>query len=312
MDVLLANEITPSMIVSNNAPERLSDQVEWDADGPSSNGWPAGSVVTRTSTRRVYRAVYDVPKDADPPEENIANAQLPYWIDKGPMNKWGLFDGQVQTQTVGPEDEDLVIVLKPGPISNVWLGNLSLVNSVQVTLKDKTGGSVVYDQEHDMYEPVTTYWDWWFGPFKFATDVLFTGIPAYRSGELTITIKTGSTASVGMAAIGKTERLGCTLWDPETDFRNYAARQLDQTWGPSEGTGGVVTRDQRYSVIVEPEDAPRVSRFMDKAMRRPAVWIPHGHPKFEGIRGFGQAVGSRMRYPDPSHVNLSLEIRGFI
>lgn len=312
MDVLLANEITPSMIVSNNAPERLSGQVEWDADGPSSNGWPAGSVVTRTSTRRVYRAAYDVPKDADPPEENIATAQLPYWVDTGPMNQWGLFDGQVKTQTVGPQDENLEIVLKPGPISDVWLGNLTLVNSVQVTLKDKTGGSVVYDQEHDMYEPVTTYWDWWFGPFKFATDVLFTGIPAYRNGELTITIKTASTASVGMAAIGKTERLGYTLWDPETDFRNYSARQLDQTWGPSEGTGGVVTRDQRYSVVVKPEDAPRVARFMNSAMRRPAVWIPHGDPEFEGIRGFGQAVGSRMRYPASSYVSLSLEIRGFI
>lgn len=307
MDVLLANEITPEMVVSNNAPERLAGQVEW-----SDQSWPAGSIVTRTATRRVYRAVYDVPSGGVPPEENIAVAQLPYWIDTGPMNQGGLFDGQVGTQTVGPEGDDLVIVLRPGVVTDVWLGNLSLANSVQVTLLDKPDGSIVYDREISMYEPVTNYWDWWFAPFSFATDVIFGGIPAYRNGELTITLKTGSAARIGMAAIGKTERLGCTLWDPETDHRNYSARQLDNTWGPSEGTGGVVTRDQRYTVIVEPEEAPRVSRFMDRAMRRPAVWIPHGHPKFEGIRGFGQAVGSRMRYPGPSHVQLSLDIRGFI
>src|SRR5690606_20706140 len=100
-------------------------------------------------------------------------AQLPYWTDIGPMNQWGLFDGQVRTQTVGPEDENLVIVLRPGIVTDVWLGNLSLVSSVQVTLLDKPGGVIVYDREHAMYQPVTTYWDWWFAPFSFFADVLF-------------------------------------------------------------------------------------------------------------------------------------------
>lgn len=306
MDVLLANEITNGMIVSNNAPERLPGEVEW-----SDQAWSAGDIVTRAETRRVYRAVYDVPAGGVPPEENIAAAQLPFWQDLRPMNQWGAFDGQVRTQTVGPEG-DLIITLMPGAVTDVWLGNLSFANSVQVILKDKAGGDVVYDEEKAMYQPVTNYWDWWFGPFSFNTDAFFNNIPAYLNGELTIIIKTNSAASVGMIAIGRTERLGRTLWDPETDHRNYSARQLDNTWGPTEGTGGVVTRDQRYSVLVDPDEAPRVSRFMDKAMRRPAVWVPHGDPKFEGIRGFGQAVSSRMRYPNNAYVLLSLDIRGFI
>lgn len=307
MDVLLANEITPAMLVSTNAPERLPDQVEW-----SNQAWPAGSAVTRTQTRRVYRAAYDVPAGGAPPDENIATAKLPYWIDIGPMNQWALFDGRVGTQTVGPLGDDLQIVLAPGVITNIWVGNISLVNSVEITVRNKPGGVIVYERESSLARPVTTYWDWWFAPLNLATDVMFSEIPAYRNCEVTLTFRTISPARIGMAAFGKSERLGKTLWDPETNHRNYSARQLDQQWGPSEGTGGVVTRDQSYTVIVDPDDAPRVSRFMERAMRLPAVYLPHGHPKFEGIRGFGQAVDSRMRYPNPAIVQLSMTIRGFI
>lgn len=306
MDVLLATDITPAMLVSTNAPERLPGEVEW-----SNQAWPAGSLVTRTATRRVYRAVYSVPSGGVPPEENMAAAMLPYWQDLRPMNQWSMFDGRIGTQTVGPSG-DLIVVLTPGVVTDLWLGNLDNATGVHVVVKDKPGGTVVYDETRESYQPVTSWWDWWFGPFDLSSDAMFSGIPAYRGCEVTITIQSGGTASVGMAALGATERLGCTLWDPETDYRNYAARQLDQNWGPSEGTGGTVTRDQNYTVIVKPDDAPRVSRFMENAMRRPAVWLPHGDPKFEGIRGFGQAVDSRMRYPGPSIVQLSISTRGFI
>lgn len=307
MNVLLANEITPDMLVSSNAPVRLPGEVEW-----SDQAWTAGDLVTRTSTRRVYRAAYDVPAGKAPPEENIATAQLPYWQDLRPMNQWAMFDGMVQTQTVGPENEDLEVVIEPGAVNDVWLGGLVYANSAQVTVLNKPGGDVVYDQEKVLYKPVTTFWDWWFAPFSLSGDTMFAGIPAYTRSVVTIRVKTDATARIGMAAIGSAENLGYTLWDPETNYRNYSARQLDQKWGPSEGTGGVVTRDQNYIVSVRPDDAPRVSSFMDSAMRRPAVWLPHGDPKFEGIRGFGQAVDARMRYPNSAIVELSLHIRGFI
>lgn len=62
MDVLLSNEVT---IVSTNAPERRPGEVEW-----TNAAWPAGSIVTRSDTQRVYRAAYDVPSGGVPPEEN--------------------------------------------------------------------------------------------------------------------------------------------------------------------------------------------------------------------------------------------------
>lgn len=306
MNVLISNEITPEMLVSSNAPVRLPGETEW-----SNQAWSAGDLVTRTETKRVYRAVYDVPAGGVPPEENIAVAQLPYWQDFRPMNQWAMFDGRVSTQTIGPNG-DLVVVLTPGVITDLWLGNISNATGVHVVVKDAPGGSVIYDSRRETYEPVTSWWAWWFGPFNIAKDSMFTGIPAYRNSEVTITIESGGVAALGMAALGITENLGHTLWDPETDYRNYSARQLDSTWGPSEGTGGVVTKDQNYLVLVDPDDAPRVSRFMHDAMRRPAVWIPHGDPKFEGIRGFGQAVDSRMRYPNAAWVELSISTRGFI
>src|SRR5690606_5071747 len=128
----------------------------------------------------------------------------------------------------------------------------------------------------------------------------------------TLTIESGGDMAIGMAVLGNITRLGCTQWEPEADFRNYSARTQDTTRGPTGGTGGVVTRDVTYSVIVEPEDGPRVTRLLEQAMGRPGVWLPHGDPKFEGIRVFGQAISARLTYPGPGRCILQLTIRGFI
>lgn len=308
MNVLLATDITSAMLVSSNAPVRVDGQAEWDAIA-----YPAGATVTRASTRRVYKSAYAVPVDFLPPEEDIVVSQLPYWVDAGPMNQWGMFDGQVRTQTVGPEG-DLIVVLAPGVVTDLWIGNLANATSVHVVIRDKPGGVIIYNEYRELFRPVTTFWDWWFAPFVLAGDATFTGIPAYRNCEITITVSAGAggNASVGMVAVGKVENLGYTEYDAEVTLRNYAARQLDQRWGPTEGTGGIVTRDPTFTIVIEPEDAPRVTRFMETAMRRPGVWIPNGDPEYEGIRGFGQAVDARISYPNHGEVLLFLTIRGFI
>lgn len=308
MDVLLANEITPEMVVSTNAPERRPGEVEW-----SNQAWPAGSVVTRTATQRVYRAAFDVPTGGVAPEENIAVAQLPYWVDSGPMNRQAMFDKVVKSQTVGPTGSDLVVVLKPGAITDVWLGNLTGATSASVLVKSKTGGAVIYDETRGLQKPVTNYWDWWFGPFEFDSEKPFSGIPAYRNSEVTITVSAGEsgTASIGMAALGKTENLGCTEWNVNASFQRYTPRQNSQLWGPAQ-QGGEITKDVTYRVFVKPDDAPRVDRFTKQAMNRLAVYVPSGHPNFAGIRIFGEMISADMGYPGPSYVPFDITVREFL
>ncbi|MFT0531900.1 hypothetical protein ACMHYJ_03565 [Castellaniella hirudinis] len=305
----MMKEIGSDELVSTNAPALLDGQSEWVAN----TAYAAGKIVARSDLNALYRAVYAVADtETEPPEDDIANNQIPKWQAIGPMNQWGAFDGKLSTVTVGPDGESLVMVLQPGIITDVWLGGLKFVSAVRVVATNGDGGPVVYDETKSLRKPVTSWWDWWFAPFSDATDVAFTGIPAYRRARVTITLVTTGTASVGMIAMDRSETLGRTLWEPSTQHRNYSARKLDDTWGPTGGTGGVVTRDQSYTVIVEPDDAPRVARFMDRAMKSPAVWLPDDAAKFEGIRGFGQAVSSNMSYPHSAFVQLELTIRGFI
>lgn len=306
MDVLLANEITPAMVLSNTAPEQLSGQTEW-----VSKSYNAGDVVTVSETRRVYRAAYRVPTGTQRPDLDIAGSFLPRWQDIGPMNQWGMFDGVMKSQTVMPSG-DLVVVLRPGVVTNLWAANLDNVTAVSVVMKDKTGGTIVYSETRSLAQKVTNFWDWWFAPFSMQRDAPFAGLPAYLQGEITITFTATSDARVGMLAAGKMERLGCTEWNVNAAYNNYSARNLNQVWGPTEATEGEASKDIDYRVLVAPEDAPRVDRFMKNAIRRPAVWIPHGHPKFEGIRIFGQAISASMGYPGPNYVPLDITIREFI
>lgn len=310
MDVLLSTEITPDMVVSTNAPERLPGEVEWDADGPSSSGWPAGSIVTRTATRRAYRAAFDVPAGSVPPEENIAVAQLPYWQDLRPMNQWAMFDKVVKSQTVGPS-ANLVVKVKPGAITDLWLGNLDNTTAAHVVVRDKTDGVIVYDERRELADKVTTAWDWCFAPFNLLRDVQFTGIPAYRNCEVTITLETGGVAAIGMAAIGTTERWGCTEWNVNAAFQRYSPGRSSQAWGPVQ-QGGVITKDVTYRIFVKPADAPRVDRSAKRAMNLLAVFVPHGDPRFAGIRIFGEMISADMGYPGPNYVPLDITVREFL
>lgn len=306
MDVLLANEITPAMLVSTNAPERIGTQVEW-----SDQAWPAGSLVTRAATRRVYRAAYDVPSGGVPPEDNIAVATLPFWVDAGPMNRWAMFDKVMKTQTVGPPDGDLEVVIRPGVITDVWLANITNATAATVLVKDKTGGNVVYDETRGLSKTVTNFWDWWFAPFVFDTEKPFTGIPAYRQCEVTIKLTSAGNAGLGMVALGIPENLGCTLWNVDADFQRYTPTQANQSWGPVQ-QGGEITKDVSYQVFVKPDDAPRVDQFTKTAMNRLAVYIPSGNAKFAGIRIFGEMINARMGYPGPSHVPFDITVREFL
>lgn len=305
MDVLLSTDITPAMLVSINAPERRAGEVEW-----SNAAWPAGSIVTRTATQRVYKAAFPVPAGGVPPEENIAVAQLPYWVDIGPMNRQAMFDKQVKSQTVGPAG-NLVVVLKPGPITDIWLGNLDNVTAARVEVRDKTGGSIIYDQRREQVGKVTTAWDWCFAPFNFERDARFTGIPAYRNCEVTITLEAVSPALIGMAAIGKNENLGKTEWDVNASFQRYTPRQSSQSWGPTQ-QGGEITKDVSYRIFVRPDDAPRVDRFAKSAMNRLAVYVPTGHARFAGIRIFGEMISAEMGYPGPNYVPFDITVREFL
>lgn len=306
MDVLLSNDATDSMVISTNAPERRPGEVEW-----SNTAWSAGSIVTRSSTRRVYRAAYDVPSGGVPPEENIAVAQLPFWIDVGAMNQWAMFDRVVLSQTIGPTGSDLVVTFNPGAITTLWLGNIDNANAAHVVVKSKPGGAVVYDQRIELRKKVTNYWDWWFSPFEMSRDAPFQGIPAYRNCEVTLTLETGGTAAIGMAAAGKSDRWGCTGWDVNSSRQRYTPSTANQSWGPAQ-QGGVNTKDVSYRVFVKPDDAPRVDEATGRAMNRLGVYIPSGDPKFAGIRIFGELIRAEMGYPQPNYVPLDITVREFL
>lgn len=307
MDVLLSNEMTLDRILRTNAPERRAGEVEWSAVA-----WPLGSVVTRASIGRVYKAAYEVPSGGVPPEENIANARLPYWVDMGLMNQRAMFDNQMRTQTVGPDGENLEMVVRPGAITDIWLAGLDNATAVDVVIKDKTDGEVIYQERRELAAKVASHWDWWFAPFAIDRDASFTGIPAYRDCEVTITFETGqSGVAVGMLSLGKTENLGCTEWGVDATFQRYVPQAARNAWGP-EQMGGVIAKDITYTVFVDPDEAPRVDLFTKKAMNQLAVYVPSGSPRLAGIRVFGEMISARMGYPVPNYVPLEITIREFL
>lgn len=155
---------------------------------------------------------------------NIGNAltDTTKWQAYGATNAHAMFDAVYGSQTSNADT--IVIVLTPGVLINsLYLGN---VDAASVTVSQSISGwsSTQILNKH----PVTNWYDFWYEPLYRETNVVFTDIPPYINGVLTVTIdNTGGTAKCGVVEIGKSVTLGKTQWDCVGSNISYSGTTTD-------------------------------------------------------------------------------------
>lgn len=144
------------------------------------------------------------------------------WQEYGATNAWAMFDATYGSQT--SNTDTIVIVLTPGVLINsLYLGNVDAA-SVMVSQSVSGWSSTQTLNRH----PVTNWYDFWYEPLYRETNVVFTNIPPYINGVLTITIdNTGGTAKCGVVEIGKSVTLGKTQWDCIGSNISYSGTTTD-------------------------------------------------------------------------------------
>lgn len=307
--VLVPLAITNAMVSSSTIAEPAAGETEWNA----ATSYTVGQECILAATHRVYTNLI-AGVNSTPPNLATTGA-APRWLDTRPTNKWAAFDAQINTQssTVTP----LTYVLLPGMFNGIALYGLDGA-TLDISVKDAPGGTVVYTNSIVLQESPIDYYDYYFGTIKPLSKCIIKDIVPYANPEVTITITAaaGVTVKVGMIAIGDMRSLVSSA-DTGGPQRGAKAKPVTYSYIGTDiyGNTKIIRRskatDMDISVFLHKNDADAALATIQEVLDVPAAWIGCDVPGFAGLNVFGLASGD-VSYEGPNHAVISINVKGLI
>lgn len=304
LSVLAPNTITTAMLVSSTVPE--TDYAQWVVG----TTYAIGDRVIDTTTHRVYESAKASNLGKNPTDINNRIGSTIWWIDVTATNRWKLFDTQISTQTKITATS-MSYVLKPGAVNAVYLAGLD-ADTATVSMKDATGGSVVYTKTVTLEDSAPPdYYEYFFAPFHIQEDALFSGLPAYSNPEVTITLaKTSGDILCGAALLGDLKQLGDSLKGAQAKPKTYSYIKINEA-GENEIKRRKSAKDMQVSALIPIAQADTVIGIVTSLLDVPAMWIASDSTNYAGLRAFGLGSAT-VTYDDAMFVNFNLNVNGLI
>jgi hypothetical protein len=299
LSVLNPVQITDAMLVSSTALEN-----DYAAYNPAT-AYTAAQRCISTVTHRIYECVTGC-TGKDPTDINNRTGTPIYWSDVAPTNRWKMFDGESSSQTVIASP--LTIVLHPGFFNAIYLGNLS-AETIEVTVKDATGGNVIYHYLAALENSQPTdYYEHFFSPFRPQKDFIASGIDPYNAAELTITLTSPSPVACGLFAIGDLQPLGLTLRGVEIDPKTYSYINID-AFGNNQIVRRKSAKDMAVKALVDLTEADYVVDVLTELQDVPCLYVASDSVSHRSARTFGLGKG-KLIYDLPTTCSLNLNVQG--
>lgn len=235
-----------------------------------------------------------------------------WWLDVGPTNRWAMFDQQINTQTVAA-GATMTIVLNPGIINTLALLELN-GSQAQVTMT-VSGIGTVYDvtKQFDA-TPIVDWYGYFFEPYDIATEVVFSNLPAYLTGQVTVVITASSgQAKCGSLIVGSSYALGDTQLGARAGITDYSVKSTN-------AFGAVTITKRKYAkrmgatLQVPNSSIRRVQTLLADLRSTPCVWIgvPEDTDTYGPLVVFGFYKDFQIEVQYLAHSLCSLEIEGMI
>lgn len=304
LSVLAPNTITSAMLVSSTVPE--TDYAQW----LSGSTYAIGDRVIDTTTHRVYESAKASNTNKNPTDINNRIGTTIWWIDVTATNRWKMFDTQISTQTKVTATS-MTYVLKPGAVNSVYLAGLD-ADTATVSVKDATGGTVVYNQTKTLEDSAPPdYYEYFFAPFHLQEDALFSGLPAYSNPEVTITLaKTSGDILCGAALLGDLKSLGETQKGAQAKPKTYSYIKVNEA-GENEIKKRKSAKDMSATARIPIEEVDTAISVMTSLLDVPAMYIASDSTNYAGLRAFGLGSAT-FTYDEAQFVNFNLNVNGLI
>ena len=306
MKVLIPTQITESMLTSSTIAEPASGETAWVSAGT----YALGDMRIRATTHKVYQCVQAHSGRTALPENDAA-----YWLEYGPTNKWAMFDTQVSTQS--SITTPLTIVLNPGNFNAIALYGLE-GGTVNISVKNQTGGTVIFTKTIDLTEPPLDWYDWAFGRIRPLSKTIIDGITPYDTAELTISITAaaGVTVKAGMFLVGDfISLIGESNWGGTT--YGATAEPVDFSYIKTDdyGNTAIVKRrnatDMRAKIVLPISEADFALSVIQQALATPCAWVSSDSSGYSGLNVFGLGSGT-VSYEGPNHSEISIYVKGLV
>lgn len=298
--IIKPTTIVDSMLVSSTVAE--ADYPAWVSGG----SYSVGDKRIRTGTHRIYESLTTHSGVSTLPENDSTN-----WLDISPTNRWAMFDNVVGTITT--DASPLTVVLEPGSVAG--LGLLELVGrEAQVTMKDASGGTVVYDETVDLDGTIVeSFFDWFFVDFEQRTDFVLTDLPSqFTSCELTISVTaTSGNASIGVCKVGAVVEIGRTLAGAKAGIINYSAKTTD-AFGNTVITERAYSKRATLEILTDSTSFNRIFRRLAELRATPAIYIGTESSGYDPLIVYGFFRDFSIDVAYPSHHLCSIEVEGII
>lgn len=190
--------------------------------------WDSGTTYSTPSVY-VYRPNHILYKNINTTgnTNKVPEDEPTFWLASGYTNKYRMFDGTVESQSV--RTNSLSATLTPGSFCD----SLALINcegnALTVVTTDPSEVDPVFNYAGSMIstQGITDAWRWHFEPVRRVRDVAFMGLPPYlnASTQFTLTAATGALAKCGVAVIGQSLDLGGTLEPARFGTTNYDVKE---------------------------------------------------------------------------------------
>lgn len=261
------------------------------------------------TTHRIYESgqagnIGHAPTDAI----NLAGTP-PWWIDRGPTNKYAMFDGEVSTPTV--HASPLTVVLTPGNIDALYLFGMD-ADTLDVSIKDAPDGTIIYTAAIGLEKskPDNLY-DWIFLGFQPQRDVVLRNIPPYYGMEVTVTLtRTGGTVQCGMMGLGLERVLGDTLRGSSVKPKTFSYIDINE-FGDNVIVRRKSARDLAITARLPLSEATQIKEAIEELLDIPCAWIGSELSEYAGLMAYG--LGSAdIRFDQPDTCLLTADIKGLI
>lgn len=293
MKVVKPVALTSANLISSTAVETYA---VWSAV----TAYALNAFVTLSSTNRIYQCIQG------PSTNNSPDTSPLYWIDKGPTNKWAMFDSEISTQSTAAAA--LTVVVKTGYANSLALFGLE-GSALTVTVRDGLAGPIVYTANRVLDGTVIADWyQYFFEPSVQLAEVVLTDLPPYSNAHVTVTITSGGTAKCGALVAGTVYALGGTEYNPTVGIIDYS-RKDTSALGITTFVKQAYSKRVSARMMIDNGQLNKIYRVLADLRATPCAWIGVDTSGYEPLTVFGfyRDFSIDVAYTKKSYCTLEIE-----
>lgn len=258
--------ISPSKIILLSSNIAETEAAEWSASATYATGNQvmvsrSADGVQEVTPHKIYQSLADANTGKYPPDNPMQ------WMDMGATNRWRMFDGFANTQTVAAADKLISVQMDAGRSDTAAFFNLT---AQQLSLKIMLAGVMKWQQTVNLILNQSASWsDYFYNPLQYQSRAVILTFQAWGMGAVAQTDISGT--GCGVLYLGKGIYLGDALYTPKITILDYSKKDTD-TFGRTYLKQGDYAARVEADLLIPTPSVNSVFEILAKVRGQAAVW----------------------------------------